>query len=179
MNKHRKLDPVFHVPHWLVNCIINQWPMLGEYYTPHGPSHWMQVAMNADKLARAEFSEEDYEQLKQAFGTFALFHDCRRESDGVDIRHGGAAGNLLRTERWLTEGYLSDDLLALVDAACCLHTISSPVSLARETEPFSSGEMLFLSCCFDADRLDIGREGVGIEPDPAYLFTETAKGWLA
>jgi uncharacterized protein len=104
---------------------------------------------------------------------FALFHDARRENDDHDPEHGARGAALARELREAGERYgvlhdLPDDSFQLLIAACTLHT--SARSHADVT----------VATCFDADRLDLPR--CGIRVDPARLCTSAARdmeivGW--
>lgn len=122
--------------------------------TCHGIEHWERVARYGRFLARREGLEERILLL------FAYFHDCQRLSDGRDPEHGPRAADYLMTYAPETLG------LSVVDRnrlfmACRHHTYEC------ETDDVT------IQACWDSDRLDIGR--IGYRPDPARLFTKTAK----
>lgn len=121
----------------------------------HGPSHWGRVAFHARDLAAAEGVPPDVPVL------FAWLHDSCRENEMLDPRHGARAaefaGDLHR------RGILP---LALDELALLQHAIEF------HSDGCTRGPLV-VQVCWDADRLDLGR--VGIEPDPKYLCTESAR----
>lgn len=122
--------------------------------TCHGLAHWNRVARYGGFIARREGLEERILTL------FAYFHDCQRLSDGRDPDHGPRAADYLLTYSPEELGLSAADHDRLV-LACRHHTFEI------ETEDMT------VKACWDSDRLDIGR--IGYQPDPARLFTETAK----
>ena len=98
---------------------------------------------------------------------FAILHDCQRWNEDVDPQHGPRAADYAKTQRSLID--LSDEQFTLLQRACAGHTHAKPET-TRSPDPT-------LACCWDADRLDIGR--VGIKPSARYLFTEHAKSLVA
>jgi len=97
---------------------------------------------------------------------FALFHDARRENDDHDPEHGARGAALAREIREAGERYgvlhdLTDDSFQLLITAFTLHT--SARSHADVT----------VATCFDADRLDLPRCGIRI--DPSRLCTPAAR----
>jgi len=88
---------------------------------------------------------------------FALFHDSRRENDGVDDGHGARAAEYAST--LIGSLYnLSDAHFELLRYACVWHT--DGVHHADAT----------IGTCWDADRLDLGR--VGVIPSPEFMSTD-------
>lgn len=119
----------------------------------HGPQHWMNVAKNGIKLARAESADPLFCEL------FGLLHDCQRLDDGYDKGHGrraAAYARRIKTMLPLGAGDFKRLSYALTWHDDKVHT--------RD---------LGIGCCWDADRLDLPR--VGVTTDPAYLNTDTAK----
>ena len=124
----------------------------------HGLGHWERVAGYARIIAAAENLDEWFMLL------FAYFHDCQRLSDGRDLQHGPRAADYLMT--WTPEALeLSEADQHRLAFACRYHTREIPTDDKT------------VRACWDCDRLDIGR--VGIIVNPAFLFTETARGILA
>lgn len=120
----------------------------------HGLPHWKKVDWNAQQLCKVETRAD-----LQVCRAFAYMHDCMRVNDNTDDRHGERAAeyvNSLRSKLNLTEQQI--DLLA---AAC--HDHESGQTSADPT----------VGVCWDADRLDLMR--VGIRIDPQYLSTDAAK----
>lgn len=121
----------------------------------HGAGHWGRVAFHGRYLARALGVPTLVPQL------FALLHDSQRHDDGHDPDHGSrAAGFVRRLQRDGALDLSSDDLGFLM-LACEGH------SEGRREAP------LPIQVCWDADRLDLGR--VGIRLDPLRLCTAPAR----
>lgn len=123
----------------------------------HGINHWEQVSKNAQMIGwnvGADMEVVEY---------FAYLHDCQRWSEGEDPCHGPRAAWFAKTHRELFD--LSDTQFHVLLRAVSGHTAAKPGCKA--------GEDPTLATCWDADRLDIGRVGIVINPD--LLFTEMAK----
>lgn len=120
----------------------------------HGAPHWSRVNLNGLLLADAENARKDVITL------FAFLHDHMREHDDHDTEHGALA--VENAKKLRNEYFKIDDTgFDLLCEAMLLH---------------SNGVIhgdITVQCCYDADRLDLGR--VGIRPDPRYLCTNTAK----
>ena len=120
----------------------------------HGLPHWARVARNGYWLAAAAGL------APRLVEPFALLHDACREDDGNDPGHGPRAAALA--------GVLSPELLEL-DAADIL--------LLREAcGQHMRGRTLAhpaVQVCWDADRLDLPRLGLAL--DPRRLCTEAAR----
>lgn len=118
----------------------------------HGQTHWAAVARNAVMLANRTDGANAYLGL-----AFALLHDCARKVDGDDPQHGArAAHRLIELEPLLPRPLTERDRARLIDALIrhdCGTTSDDPV----------------IGVCWDADRLDLGR--VGVELDPTYFST--------
>ncbi len=123
----------------------------------HGIAHWDRVWEFGQSIGWAEDADLEVVQY------FAYLHDCQRWDDGKDLEHGPRAARFTREVRELID--LSADQFHLLVRAISGHTFAMPGSRA--------GEDPTLATCWDADRLDIGR--VGIHVDPKYLFTDMAK----
>jgi len=122
----------------------------------HGVGHWARVLENGLRLAEATGAKVEVVQL------FAVFHDSRRVSDGVDDDHGQRGADLAAELRGSLFD-LSDDNFDLLCFACAHHTdglVEADITI---------------QVCWDADRLDLGR--VGIVPAPKKLCTPAAKTW--
>ena len=119
--------------------------------TLHGIAHWRQVESNGLLLASATGADATVVRL------FALFHDCKRMNDGDDAGHGPRGAEFAK--RCYAEGLLciTPEQFARLRHACSCHT----------TEPRSGDATI--DTCYDADRLDLGR--VGITLDPARMAT--------
>lgn len=135
----------------LVAAILEQYKLnpLGT----HGVSHWARVMEIG--LALAEKNGADEAVVRH----FALFHDSRRENEGLDFNH-GLRGAKLAT-RMRKKISLDDAQFALLIEACTDHTKGK-----------TRGN-LTVCTCWDSDRLDLGR--VGTIPDPERLCTDAAK----
>ncbi|BBM87248.1 hypothetical protein [Candidatus Uabimicrobium amorphum] len=120
----------------------------------HGISHWARVLENGLRLAESTHADKDVVTL------FALFHDSKRVSEYQDPQHGKRGAEFaLAMRNKLFE--LSDHQFDLLYTACELHT-----------NGLIEGDVT-LQTCWDADRLDLGR--VGIRINPAKLCTTAAK----
>jgi uncharacterized protein len=156
-------NPSPHPPDGLPDDLVRA--VLGHYALPwdgiHGLPHWARVLENGLRLAAENGADPDVVRH------FALFHDCRRVNDGLDLGHGkrgaevaaGLRGTVLRLDRHRFD---------LLYHACELHT-----------DGHTEGDVT-VQTCWDADRLDLGR--VGIRPRPERLCTPAARhpdtlGW--
>ncbi|PCJ60035.1 MAG: hypothetical protein COA79_09525 [Planctomycetota bacterium] len=119
----------------------------------HGLYHWRTVERNG--LYLSSFNKAD----KKVVSLFAYFHDCMRENEGMDIKHGPRASDYIKLHKDILE--ISKDQLKILCMACAGHTVGTKTNCVT------------VSTCWDADRLDLGR--VGIIPDAKYLFTNEAK----
>jgi uncharacterized protein len=97
---------------------------------------------------------------RKVVGLFAVFHDSKRVNESVDPGHGKRAADFLKS---LSDGFLdlTEEELALLYTACADHTKAS-------TNPD-----ITVQTCFDADRLDLARAGIRV--DPNRLCTAAAK----
>lgn len=120
----------------------------------HGIGHWERVAVNGMVLAGDCGAPLWFPFL------FGMFHDCCREDDGADPDHGPRAAKFLRTLHgdYFHVGQHDLDLLC---SACEGHT-----HVRYHADPW-------VQCCWDADRLDIGR--CGKTPDVLWLGTRLAQ----
>jgi uncharacterized protein len=132
--------------------------VLQQYALPqggiHGITHWARVLENGRRLARVTGARIEIIEL------FAVFHDIKRKNEGWDLEHGYHGAELAAQFRGLHFSLPEGDF-DLLYAACCDHTKGE-----------TSGDIT-LQTCWDADRLDLGR--AGIELDPRYLCTDAAK----
>ena len=92
---------------------------------------------------------------------FALFHDCKREDDGYDGEHGVRGAEFAKKcfeEKRLD---ITQEQFDKLYHACRMHTHE------RATDDAT------INTCYDADRLDLGR--VGIPLDPEKMATTSGK----
>lgn len=120
----------------------------------HGVAHWARVWENGLKLCESEPANPEIVRL------FAVFHDSRRVNECHDPQH-GLRGALLARQLHGRCFQLTADELDVLCFAC-----------EHDTDIISWPEPT-IQCCWDADRLDLGR--VGITPDPQMLGTATAR----
>ena len=128
----------------------------GERKGCHSSAHWFKVAQLGVLIATAEEVDPTVPFL------FGFYHDCRRDNDGYDPEHGHRAAVLAHShfqKGWLNISVANLDLLMFA----CEHHNKGAVD----------EECKIVSACWDADRLDLPR--VGIQTDPKFLGTDTAK----
>lgn len=169
------MEKLFHLDAGKVNAIHEQFPLAHHEGSPHGIKHWSRVSRNAQfLLPRIGLSPVGVETYLPYVKLFALFHDCRRNTDGECLEHGEWAREYV-TEKWMH--VFSDLPLGLPGAMATLdaiedHTGCGPLPDMTVTR-FSYPPMLMLGVMLDADRLDLRR--VGIQPDSRLLFTPVAR----
>jgi uncharacterized protein len=112
------------------------------------------VLENGLRLAELTGADRNVVQL------FAVFHDSCRVNEGWDQGHGQRGADLAHQLRGQFFD-LPDELFGLLYAACEGHT-------DRRTH-----ENVTVQTCWDADRLDLPR--VGMLVDPRYLCTAAAQ----
>lgn len=118
----------------------------------HGIEHWHQVEYNGLLLAKKTGADIDVVRL------FAIFHDSKRLDDAYDREHGVRGAEFAKLCREEKRFELDDKRFDLLYRACEQHTITQ-----------NTGDVT-IDTCFDADRLDLGR--VGIPLDPKKMATE-------
>lgn len=123
----------------------------------HGAGHWARVRRNGLKLAEVEGASPRVVEY------FAFTHDLCRHDDFMDPAHGRRAARLARKLNGRLF-HLEDDELELLTEACSYHS-----------EGFTKADIT-VQCCWDADRLDLTR--LGITVDPRRLCTRTARKML-
>lgn len=113
----------------------------------HGPAHWKQVERNGLLLATETGADTIVVRL------FALFHDSKRKHDGIDIAHGARGAEF--AEECFDEHRLdiTQEQFDKLYHACKFHTTEH-----------QSGDAT-IDTCYDADRLDLGRVGIVLDPD--------------
>ncbi len=136
----------------LIQTILDQYTL--EWNGVHGISHWARVLENGLRLAKETGA------IIQVVELFAIFHDSRRVNEKRDHDHGLRGAEYAATLR----GHLfdlPDEHFDLLYAACAHHT-----------DGLTEGDVT-VQTCWDADRLDLGR--AKIELDPRLLCTDAAK----
>lgn len=119
----------------------------------HGVDHWRRVGRNGERLAAATAGADE-----RVVAVFAAFHDSQRANDGRDPEHGVRAAALVRRLRLDLNRAQQETLrAALVDHDRGLVSDDPTVGV-----------------CWDADRLDLVR--LGLKINPALLSTEAGKG---
>lgn len=133
--------------------------ILQQYRLPlnglHGLSHWGRVLEIGVRLAEDTGADVEVVQL------FAVLHDSRRINEGWDDGHGRRGAELAAR---LRGDYfeLGDDAFEKLYTACAGHT-----------DGRTDGDAT-VQTCWDADRLDLPRVGLRVEPQ--YLGTDAARG---
>jgi uncharacterized protein len=136
----------------LLQKIIEQYPLkLGGI---HGISHWARVLENGRRLLDGTGANPDVVEL------FAVFHDANRRNEGFDYEHGLRGANLAKELRG-SFFELSDNDFELLYDACAHHT-----------DGLTTGDISVITC-WDADRLDLPR--VPIPINPKRLCTNAAR----
>lgn len=120
----------------------------------HGADHWERVERNVVAICAADPKADEL-----VCRLFAVCHDCKRENENEDPKHGHRAAEWIMGNLHMIP--VKNDRLEKLLEACRYHN-DGQVS----TDPT-------IGACWDADRLDLPR--VGITPDPKYLSTATAK----
>ena len=136
----------------LLDHLLEQFPLGSS--TVHGEDHWLRVLYNGRILAKETGANLNVVEL------FAVIHDCQRDNDGYDLKHGKRAAEYVNEirDKWLQINDIETELLI---EACTYHS-----------DGFTEADIT-VQTCWDADRLDLGR--VGIRPSPDRLCTEAAK----
>jgi uncharacterized protein len=136
----------------LIHAILEDYPL--PWHGTHGVGHWARVLENGLRRAAATGAVIEVVQL------FAIFHDSRRVSECEDWGHGERGAELAAELRGQLFD-LPDADFDLLYQACADHT-----------DGLTEGDIT-IQCCWDADRLDLGR--VRIMPDPRKLCTDAAR----
>lgn len=122
----------------------------------HGRPHWDAVWVNAKAIVAKMETGADLTML----AWFAYLHDCKRENDKADPRHGQRASDFAKAA-WL-RGELPMSVDDLDDLRYALAFHSSGFKLAPKRP-------LWVRVAWDADRLDLPR--VGIIPERKRMAT--------
>ena len=120
----------------------------------HVLDHWARVLENGERLAQVTGAD------MQVVSLFAVLHDCRRENEGCDHRHGPRAAALI-DELGPAQLKLDEDQFARLSYAIAMHT-----------EGLTQADIT-VQTCWDSDRLDLMR--CWIEPHPRKLCTAAAR----
>ena len=112
----------------------------------HGPAHWMRVRKNGLLLAELTGANTRVVEL------FSVFHDSCRVSEYNDPEHGPRGAEL--AFKYFHRGMLNcnEDEIELLTRACVGHTHEH------------SNPDITISTCWDADRLDLPRCGITVDP---------------
>lgn len=113
----------------------------------HGIEHWKQVERNGLLVAAETGADVTIIRL------FALFHDSKRADDGFDREHGSRGAEFAKTCFEEHRFDISQEQFDKLYHACKFHT----------TEPRSGDATI--DTCYDADRLDLGRVGIKLDPN--------------
>jgi len=127
----------------------------------HGLSHWERVEKFGLFLADATKAD------KTVISYFAYLHDSQRLDESEDAEHGKRASEFVGELYKSKVVQLSPVRLQQLQFACRYH---------NERKMFDIDDVT-IQTCWDADRLDLPR--IGIKPNPDYLYTETAKKFVA
>ncbi|WP_413113273.1 hypothetical protein [Thaumasiovibrio sp. DFM-14] len=137
----------------LVQRVAKQFPF-NHKHSEHGMGHWLRVINNGIQLAQ----NSPLIDIDVVFW-FGLFHDCCRLNEHNDPHHGKRACHLI--EQLHDHLPLSNTQLEQLKEACSIHT-----------KHFVHDDPT-IAACLDADRLDLPR--VNVDVNPAYLSLEAAK----
>lgn len=121
----------------------------------HGIEHWRQVEYNGILLADKTGADIDVVRL------FAIFHDSKRANDNYDCEHGIRGAEFAKECRQSKLLDIDDSRFEKLYHACAFHTDEC------------INDDITINTCYDADRLDLGR--VGITLDPMKMATEYGK----
>ena len=139
---------------------LNGWK-LGE---THGLPHWQRVERNGILLSVENGKLREDINIK-VVRFFAYLHDKCRLNDLADLEHGVRAADMLPTIRDTILKDFTDEEVALLEKACRYHTTEQRTGIPT------------VDICFDADRLDLGR--VGIVLNPKRMATEQGAYYAA
>ena len=122
----------------------------------HGAAHWMRVRRNGLLLAELTGANTAVVEL------FAVFHDSCRVSDHNDPEHGSRGADL--AEKYFYHHNLLD---------CTQRELETLTEACRGHTDIHTHDNITVATCWDADRLDLPRCGITV--DPLRLATEQAK----
>ena len=113
----------------------------------HGLTHWQQVERNGLLFATETGADTTVVRL------FALFHDSKRASDGKDIVHGARGAEFAKECFEEHRVDITQEQFDKLYHACKFHTTEH-----------RSGDAT-IDTCYDADRLDLGRVSIVLDPN--------------
>ena len=133
----------------LWDIVSKQFPL--GVHSIHGPRHWRQVEKNGLMLSKITGADENIIRL------FSIFHDSRRKNEYSDREHGPRGAELATLMRG-TYFDISDKSFITLIESCFFHNGGKSTS------------DITVATCWDADRLDLPR--VGVIVDPNLLMTD-------
>lgn len=136
----------------LIACLRAEYRL--DWNGVHGVAHWARVRVNGLRLALHNGADTRIVEY------FAFLHDACRRTEGRDPEHGPRAAELAHRLR-SRHIALEDEAFAQLVAALEGHTYGI------------GHDSLTVCTCWDADRLDLPR--VSIEVDPVRLCTHEAR----
>ena len=136
----------------VVDLVLDQYVLDKEGF--HGPHHWERVLLNGLTLHSLLPTHIN----KDAIFLFALFHDCKRENEGLDLLHGERGGNFFYDTVDKDFKLPSD-----IEGPEITKVVRDTFIACREHTNVLFNRDPTIAACFDADRLDLMR--VGIYPD--------------
>lgn len=113
----------------------------------HGLAHWQHVERNGQLLTTETGADTMVVRL------FALFHDSKRANDGPDIVHGARGAEFAKQCFEEHRLDITQEQFDKLYHACKFHTTEH-----------RSGDAT-IDTCYDADRLDLGRVNIVLDPD--------------
>ena len=119
----------------------------------HGIDHWRRVERNGLYLCSRNNAD------KHVVSYFAYLHDCMRENESNDPRHGPRGAYFAIQHRDLIE--LDDLQFQSLVSACKSHTFGKQINDVT------------IGTCWDADRLDLTR--ISISPKQEFMHNSEAK----
>jgi uncharacterized protein len=116
-----------------------------DHFGNHGVEHWLRVLYTGRIIADAVMANVKVVEL------FALLHDCRRNNEGSDPEHGQRSAQLAERLRGQWFEVTDNEMWQLTEA---LRHHSDGKTFHHPT----------VQACWDADRLDVSRLGVRLDP---------------
>lgn len=124
--------------------------------TIHCLDHFQRVEKFGHMMAEENGADKDVISL------FAYLHDARRQNDLADIGHGQRAAVLLKE-------LIAAKLISISD----FQYDQLKIALSCHELGHAKSDDITIQTCWDADRLDLWRDG--ITPNPDLLFTKQGK----